>query len=111
MYANTCINDGSDKSELLELFLRKDSFNNQKFSNLSDAVQYFKDDEKGVSEVCAVVEKYAKEYAKEEAIYQVIEALNNVNLSKEQILSSIISQFNLTREEAEAYYKDSFVSA
>ena len=102
VYANTCINDGTDKSELLELFLRKDSFDNKKFPNLSDAIQYFKDDEKGVSEVCAVVEAYAKN----EIVYAVIESYIDCDLDKDTIIEKIRTRFNLTKEEAEAYYDD-----
>ena len=61
IYANTCINDGTDKSELLALLLSNKSFDNKKFPNLSDAIKYFKEDAKGVSEVCDIVEEYAKE--------------------------------------------------
>lgn len=67
-YANTVVKDNTDKSELLELFLMQDSFDNSKFPNLSQAIKYFKEDEKGVSEVCTLVENYAKNYAKEQMI-------------------------------------------
>ena len=63
-YANTVVNDNTDKSELLELFLKKDSFDSKKFPKLSRAMKYFKEDEKGVGKVCNLVEEYAKEYAK-----------------------------------------------
>lgn len=99
VYANTCINDGSDKSELLELFLRKDSFNNQKFPNLSDAVQYFKDDEKGVSEVCAIVEEYAKEKTLE-----TVKAFIAAGASDEVIKKAT----NLTQEEIDKLRSDLF---
>lgn len=64
-YANTAVNDNTDKSELLSLLLQTDSFYNEKFPNLSEAVRYFKEDESGVSKMCTIVEEYAKEYAKE----------------------------------------------
>lgn len=60
-YANTAINDGSDKAELLALFLKKQSFDSRKFPALSQAMRYFKEDERGVKEVCTVVEEYAEE--------------------------------------------------
>ena len=67
-YANTVVNDNTDKSELLELFLKKDSFDSKKFPKLSRAMKYFKEDEKGVGKVCNLVEVYAKEFAKEYAL-------------------------------------------
>ena len=67
IFANTYVNDGSDKSELLQLMLNKKSFYNEKFPAISNAVKYFKDTEGGRGEVCKSVELYAKEYAREYA--------------------------------------------
>lgn len=64
-FANTVVKDGSDKSELLQLFLRKDAFEDVKFPELSRAVKYFKETEGGFGEMCKTVEDYAKNYAKD----------------------------------------------
>lgn len=64
-YANTEVKDDSDKSELLQLFLKKDVFYNSHFPKLSNRVKYFKDTEKGREEMCDIVENYAKKRAKE----------------------------------------------
>lgn len=64
-FANTVVKDGSDKSELLQLFLRKDVFEDAKFPELSKAVKYFKETEGGFGEMCKTVEDYAKNYAEE----------------------------------------------
>lgn len=66
-FANTVVQDGSDKSELLQLFLRKDAFEDVKFPELSKAVKYFKETEGGFGEMCKTVEDYAKNYAKDYA--------------------------------------------
>lgn len=42
-------------------------FYNEKFPNLSEAVRYFKEDERGVSKMGTILEEYAEEYAKEYA--------------------------------------------
>ncbi len=73
IFANTCVNDGSDKSELLQLMLNKEAFYNEKFPQISNAINYFKETEGGQSEMCKVVEDYAKEYAKS-SIQEAIEA-------------------------------------
>ena len=73
IFANTCVNDGSDKSELLQLMLNKESFYNDKFPQISNAISYFKETEGGQSEMCKIVEDYAKEYAKN-SIQEAIEA-------------------------------------
>ena len=63
-FANTVVRDDSDKSELLQLFLRKDAFEDAKFPELSRAVQYFKETEGGFGEMCKTVEDYAEEREK-----------------------------------------------
>ena len=72
-HVNTCVNDGSDKSELLQLMLNKEAFYNDKFPQISNAISYFKETEGGQSEMCKIVEDYAKEYAKN-SIQEAIEA-------------------------------------
>ena len=88
------IKENSDKSELLQLFLRKDAFDDAKFPELSKAVKYFKETEGGRSEVCKTVENYAMDYAldyaKTYAKKERIDAIQNMlelGLSKEQILT------------------------
>lgn len=66
-FANTVVQDGSDRSELLQLLLRKDVFEDVKFPELSKAVKYFKETEGGFGEMCKTVEDYAKNYAKDYA--------------------------------------------
>lgn len=66
-FANTVVRDDSDKSELLQFFLRKDAFEDVKFPELSRAVKYFKETEGGFGEMCKTVEDYAKNYAKDYA--------------------------------------------
>ena len=66
IFANTFVDDGSDKAELLQLMLRKDSFYNDKFPAISSAMNYFKDTEGGRSEMCKSVEIYAQKVCAEE---------------------------------------------
>ena len=88
IFANTYIKDGTDKSELLQLMLNKEAFYNEKFPRISEAINYFKGTEGGQSEMCKIVEDYAKEYAKdsiEEAIAakkEAEEAKKNAQIEK-----------------------------
>lgn len=66
-FANTAVLDGSGKSDLLQLLLRRDVFEDAKYPELSKAMKYFKQTEGGRSEVCKTVEDYAKDYAKDYA--------------------------------------------
>jgi len=80
-YANTVVNDNTDKAELLALFLKRDAFVDSRFPNLSEAMRYYKKDEKGLIEVCNIVEEYAKEYAKSYAEEQTKEQVINIAIS------------------------------
>lgn len=42
VFAHTVINDGSNRAELLQLMLNKDSFYNENFPAMSNALKYFK---------------------------------------------------------------------
>ena len=107
-FANTAVKDGSDKSELLQLFLRKDVFEDEKFPALSKAVKYFKETKGGIGEMCKTVEEYAKEYAKEYAEERILEERKNKirkmlksGLSREFILSMDYSETELEAVEQE----------
>lgn len=107
-FANTVVRDGTDQSELLQLFLRKDVFENVKFPELSKAVKYFKETEGGFGEMCKTVEDYAKDYAEErEKIGRKEERMNAIRkmlqngFSREMILSLDYSETELEAVEKE----------
>ena len=111
-FVNTVVRDGSDKSELLQLFLRKDVFEETKFPELSKAVKYFKETEGGFGEMCKTVEDYAKNYAKdyaeerekiarEEERKNAIRKMLGSGLSREMILSMNYSEKELKAVEKE----------
>lgn len=90
IYANTVINDGTDQSELLALFEKRDTFSNAKFPKLSEAIKYYKDDEKGAGSMCNSVEELANIYAKEQINDTLIDIAKNgikQGLTDEQIAS------------------------
>ena len=97
-FVNTVVRDGSDKSELLQLFLRKDVFEETKFPELSKAVKYFKETEGGFGEMCKTVEDYAEErekIAREEERKNAIRKMLGSGLSREMILSMNYSEKEL----------------
>ena len=92
-FANTAVKDNSDKSELLQLLLRKDVFEDERYPELSKAIKYFKQTEGGRSEVCKTVEDYARNYAKDYSMQERSEErldaicrMIKKNYSKEDIL-------------------------
>ncbi len=60
-FVNTAVDDGSERAELMQLFLKREAFEHEKFQELSKAVRYFKGSEKGRGEMCAVIEEYGME--------------------------------------------------
>ncbi len=106
-FANTVIRDGSDQSELLQLFLRQDVFEDARFPKLSKAVKYFKETEGG-GEMCKTVEDYAKNYAEDYAKEKLSEERMNTirkmlqnGFSRERILSLDYSENELETVEKE----------
>lgn len=77
VFANTCIDDGSDKSELLQLMLNKEAFYNDKFPAISKAITYFKTTKGGQAEMCKTVEEYAKEYAEKKSSESRIQMISD----------------------------------
>ena len=76
-----------DQSELLALFEKRDTFSSAKFPKLSEAIKYYKDDEKGAGSVCNSVEELAKLYA-DERIIGIVNNLIKQGLTDEQIASA-----------------------
>lgn len=103
-FVNTVVRDDSDKSELLQLFFRKDVFEETKFPELSKAVKYFKETEGGFGEMCKTVEDYAEERektAREEERKNAIRKMLGSGLSREMILSMNYSEKELKAVEKE----------
>ena len=80
VYANTCIVDDSDKSRLLQLMLRKDSFYDERFPAVSNAVKYYKESKGGQEEMCEAIEKLANSRAEKVRIETRIETRNETRI-------------------------------
>ena len=111
-FANTVVKDGSDKSELLQSFLRNDSFEDTKFPELSKAVKYYKETEGGLGKMCKTVEDYAEERAKisreegrseglAEGRLEAIRKMLGSGVSRDMILSMDYSEAELQAVEKE----------
>ena len=67
IYVNTKIDDGSTIADLMKLFKEENRYDFEKFPKTSARKHYYKVEEGGRSEMCEVMERYAKEYAEEQA--------------------------------------------
>ena len=66
IYVNARVNDGSEAAQLMQ-YMQDTRGENPMFPRLSARVQYLKEDQRGVQQMCEAVEKYAREKAKEAA--------------------------------------------
>lgn len=92
IFVNTVIDDGTDISELMSCFLKKE-INDPKFPVLTSEVQRLKESEGGASAVCEVMQKYEK-IAEEKGLKQGLkkgleqgQMLTFITLIKDGILS------------------------
>lgn len=76
-YFNTAVKDGTLLSKLMQYFKDSDP-NNKKFGALSKQVEYHKNQNGGVADMCKAVEEYAKEYAKEREEKSKVETIKNM---------------------------------
>lgn len=61
IFANTEIDDDTKHSRLLKLFLKSESFYDEMFPALSEAMKYFKDTERGQDAVSEVTKEWERE--------------------------------------------------
>lgn len=95
--ANTVVKDGSKYSELLSLFEERKIFFDSRFKELSGAVQYYKNTEKGRDEVSTTLAEFVEEQKEQgrlegsiftlyELGYTISEIAEKVNQEEEKIL-------------------------
>lgn len=100
-YANTCVDDGTKKAELLKMFLERGPVSNPDFPNVTRAINYYKGNTKEGDDMCEAVEKYAEERIKEHDEKQTKKYVKNM-LSKNLSLDVIAECLNITVEEVKA---------
>ena len=67
IYVNTKIDDGSDVAELMRIFTQANIYDFEKFPKVSERKKQFKSNKGGETEVCDLVENYAKACAEKAA--------------------------------------------
>ncbi len=73
---------------------------NEKFPWFKKAVDYLKDTEGGRESMCKVMEEYAKEYSREEAIDATIKTALKLNATTELIVQILTQEYGLDAETA-----------
>lgn len=95
IYINTKVKDGTDTSELMNLFLQRE-VNDPKFPKLSYRVNYLKNNQEGVRAMCDVIERYAADEVRE-----VTEKYSAIIAQKEATLA---------QKDASLAQKDAFIA-
>ena len=102
IYVNTKVKDGSNTSELMNLFLQKE-VNNPKFPKLSYRVNYLKNNQEGVRAMCDVVKRYAADEVRE-----VTEKYSAIIAQKDASLAQ--KDASLAQKDASLAQKDSQIA-
>ena len=89
IYVNTKVDDGSDIAELMQYFKHSKGFH-PKFKKLSERVNYLKETNEGVNEMCDIVEEYADKKANAKVAEQARSAA--MFLLKEGVDPKIVAQ-------------------
>lgn len=92
IYVNTKIDDGSDIAELMKIYKEQETYDYEKFPHTSKRKHQFVVSEGGKKEMCEIVEKYAKEAAKEAAKEKEIlmaKKLFAINVDFDTVLHSV----------------------
>lgn len=95
-------------ASLMGLFHKKelDNLDKELFPNTYTQFTKLKNDNREVARMCDKIQNYAKK----EAIYNVIEVLDRNGFPKKKIIKATMDQFHITKEEAESYYDDVFIT-
>lgn len=102
IYVNTKVKDGTDTSELMNLFLQRE-VNDPKFPKLSYRVNYLKNNQEGVRAMCDVIERYAADEVRE-----VTEKYSAIIAQQEASLAQ--KDASLAQKDASLAQKDAFIA-
>lgn len=110
IYVNTEVNDGSKVADLMAMFKKKelDEGDRENFPCTYRKYNSLKHDKQEVDHMCDKIEKYAEKYARDKEVLSAIKSYEEFDLSRDDIVKRIMSRFDLTEEEANAYYDDAF---
>mgnify|MGYP006925950718 CR=1 FL=1 len=91
---------GTDENKISRLMkeYKNPDMNNSEFPKQSKRVQEMKHNPKEVAKVCALVEDYAKKYAKEGKIQVFIEDAVEFDRPEEETILRLMRKFDLTEE-------------
>lgn len=93
IFANAKCRKRNEHTRLLKLFLKKESFYDELYPALSEAIKHYKDTEKGRDEVCKSIEDYATDIAKEQSIDAIINTCIAHKDSLEQTVEFVKKQY------------------
>ncbi len=105
IYVNTQVKDGSPVSELMTLYTEDDAYDFHKFPATSKRKYYLKNDEKGVAEMCEImqnIKEQGRAEGKSEGLKALIETCRELCQSYEATKKRIMEKFSYSSAEAES---------
>lgn len=102
IYVNTCIKDGSAIADLMTIFTNSDAYDFQKFPETSKRKNYFKNNEKGVREMCTIMEEIKQEGIQEGQFHAMVSLYRNGDMS----IDKVSAYLNISPEEFLAKEKE-----
>ncbi len=88
IYVNTEVKDNTTLSELMDCF-EKENVDNAKFPYLSKEVQYYKNNAKGVNEMCQIIEEYGDFREARKAIEYVKNLMETSGMTENQACKAL----------------------
>lgn len=105
IFVNTKVNDGTELASYMAHFTEME-VEDKKFPAISNAVNYLKHTEGGLSSMCQVMEEFSKEVAREAAINATIKTAFSFNAAVDEVARKIETEFSLTEEAARKCVQD-----
>ncbi len=95
IYVNSVVKDGTPTSELMTIFTVNDAYDEKNFPATSRRKRYLKEDEKGVGEMCAIMQEIKEEGRTEGRIAMILEMYRDEEIT----LEHACKRLDLTEEE------------
>ncbi len=97
IYVNAANKDGSDISKLMTIFTESNAYDDVLFPVTSKRKRYFKEDRKGVAEMCAIMDEIREEGRLEGRLEGKLELLEELGRIPEEARQKILSEINLEK--------------
>ena len=97
IYVNAANKDGSNTSKLMTIFTESNAYDDVLFPVTSKRKRYFKEDRKGVAEMCAIMDEIREEGRLEGKLEGKLELLEDLGRIPEEMRQKLLLEINLEK--------------